>query len=74
MKFSINDFLSKFDQIHRKQFPASLMTFTEEILNGKLHFLCSANSYVHPVKTWNLTTESLINLVELVKDFVLILC
>ena len=26
------------------QFPADLVTFTEEILNGKLHFLCSENS------------------------------
>ena len=25
----------------RTQFPADLVTFTEEILNGKLHFLCS---------------------------------
>ena len=25
----------------RKQFPADLVTFTEEILNGKLHFMCS---------------------------------
>ena len=24
------------------QFPVDLTTFTEEILNGKLHFLCSA--------------------------------
>ena len=23
------------------QFPADLVIFTEEILNGKLHFLCS---------------------------------
>ena len=23
------------------QFPADLVTFTEEILNGKLHFLCN---------------------------------
>ena len=30
MKFSIKDFFSKYD----------LVTFTEEILNGKLHFLC----------------------------------
>ena len=36
MKFSIKDFFSKFDQI-----PSFLVTFTEEILNGKLHFLCS---------------------------------
>ena len=26
------------------QFPANLVTFTEEILNGKLHFLCSVIS------------------------------
>ena len=27
------------------QFPADLVTFTEEIFNGKLHFLCSASPY-----------------------------
>ena len=27
------------------QFPADLITFTEEILNGKLDFLCSAYSF-----------------------------
>ena len=32
MKFSIKDFFSKCDQC---------VTFTEEILNGKLHFLYS---------------------------------
>ena len=26
------------------QFPADLVTFTEEILNGKLHVLCSGTS------------------------------
>ena len=26
------------------QFPVDLVTFTEEILNGKLHFLCSVFS------------------------------
>ena len=26
------------------QFPVDLVIFTEEILNGKLHYLCSANS------------------------------
>ena len=39
MKFSIKDFFSKRDQI---RFTADLVTFTEEILNGKLHFSCSA--------------------------------
>ena len=38
MKFSITDFFGKYDQIRRI---ADLVTFTEEILNGKLHFLCS---------------------------------
>ena len=32
MKFSIKDFFSKCDQIR------DFVTFTEEILNGKLHF------------------------------------
>ena len=26
------------------QIPADLITFTEEILNGKLHFLCSGHT------------------------------
>ena len=34
-KFSIRNFFSKCDPIH------VIVTFTEEILNGKLHFLCS---------------------------------
>ena len=39
MKFSIKDFFSKCDPNLRET--ADLVTFTEEILNGKLHFLCS---------------------------------
>ena len=38
MKFPIKD--SCVSNISIK-FPADLVTFTEEILNGKLHFLCS---------------------------------
>ena len=41
MNFPIEDFFSKCDQIRRT---ADLVTFTEEILNGKLHFLCSTYS------------------------------
>ena len=37
MKFLIKDFFSKYDQI----FSFPLVNFTEEILNGKLHLLCS---------------------------------
>ena len=39
MKFSSQDFFSKCEQIRRK---LDLVTYTEEILNGKLHFLRSA--------------------------------
>ena len=39
MKFSIKDFFNKCNQIRSfLQFPVDLVTFTEEILNGKLHF------------------------------------
>ena len=33
--------------LKRKKFPADLVTFTEEILNGKLHFLCSVSKKYH---------------------------
>ena len=42
MKFSIKDFFSKCEQIRRKPF-----TFTKEVLNGKLHFLCSEHLLMH---------------------------
>ena len=40
MKLSVKDFSSKCYQICRK-LQIDLVTFTEEILNKKLHFLCS---------------------------------
>ena len=46
MKFYIKDFFSKWDQI--RSFLGDLVTFIEEILNGKLHILCSECS-VHVV-------------------------
>ena len=39
MKFSIEDFFSNWWP--NPQLPADLATFTEEIFNEKLHFLCS---------------------------------
>ena len=46
MKFSIKGFFSKYVQIHRKS--ADLVPFTEEILNGKLHFLyCDMKNKKH---------------------------
>ena len=60
MKLSIKDFFSKCEQI----------TFTEEILNGKLHFLCSVSYalqmtmmkkliYFVIVMRWYLSSKSL---------------
>ena len=40
MKFFIKNFFSKYETL---QETADLVTFTEEILNGKLHFLCSVH-------------------------------
>ena len=47
MKFSINNFFSKCDQIH--SFLKKSEEFTEEILDGKLHFLCSVLSEEYSV-------------------------
>ena len=41
MNFSIKGFFSKCDQIRT----AGLVTFTEEILNGKLHFSYSESIF-----------------------------
>ena len=44
MKLFIKEFFSKCDQNRsflQIWFPVDLVTFTEEILNGKLYFLCS---------------------------------
>ena len=41
MKFPIKDFLSKCDQ--NPQFSEDLVTFTEEIPGGKLHFFCAVS-------------------------------
>ena len=43
MKLSIQDFFSKCDQIRT----ADLVTFTEEILNGKLYFLGSERRIIY---------------------------
>ena len=45
------------------QIPADLVTFTEEIHNGKLHFLCSVNGVfkVSNQTYWKLGVDILIN-------------
>ena len=48
IKCSIKDFFSKCDQIRRKLL-LKKVTFTEEILNGKLLFLCSVVSQNLPI-------------------------
>ena len=42
--FSVKGFFSKCDQI-----PADSVTFTEEILQGKLYFLCSESQKYIPI-------------------------
>ena len=44
MKTSIKDFFTKYDQSAGicGFSPTDLVTFTEEVLNGNLHFLCCA--------------------------------
>ena len=37
------------------QFPADLVTFTEEILDGKLHFLCSVTRVLFPFLKFGVT-------------------
>ena len=49
MKFSIKDFFSKCD----------LVTFTEEILNGKLHFLCSVRPPYFSISSFNKTWQTM---------------
>ena len=47
------------------QFPADFVTITEEILNGKLHFLCSGCLDTEPsVRTSSSTFDSCIKLTE----------
>ena len=50
----------------QKNFPADLVTFTEEILNGKLHFLCSVNS--ENLKKRNVWNQGLILVTYLRKN------
>ena len=38
------------------QFPADLVTFTEDILNGKLHFLCSVRLSLFSNQTTAITS------------------
>ena len=54
-----------------QMFPADLVTFTEEILNGKLHFLCSDHypNSIYIKCTWNLKTNSFQTLTYL-HDFI----
>ena len=52
-----------------RQFPADLVTFTEEILDGKLYFLCSATIFLKNVSglraMYNLAEGNVYNLQSL---------
>ena len=46
------------------QFPADLVTFTEEIPNGKLQFLCSVQNFMiifHPMCLGSVYTTSILD-------------
>ena len=55
MKFSIKDFFSKYGQIC--SFVRIWSHFSEEILNGKLHFLCSWNVRMPACNTSEIIAE-----------------
>ena len=44
------------------QFPADLVMFTEEICNGKLHFLCSESKVTDEDSAWKYTSKLLCKL------------
>ena len=51
--FFIKDFFSECDQIRKTaQKTADLVTFTEEIVNGKIHFLCSGCVTILSFDSW----------------------
>ena len=58
MKSSIKDFFSKCDQTRR--FPPDLVTFTEEVFNRKLHFLCSDTCPIFQSKVFHFVTAALL--------------
>ena len=63
MKFSIKDFFSKLKIFSEN---CDLVTFTEEILNAKLHFLCSVRSCQIPVvKLHQLVEKNILKLKSL---------
>ena len=50
------------------QFPADLVTLTEEIVNGKLHFLCSEKPTMNPKSFTNWRNNMLILSLILIQD------
>ena len=63
MKFSIKDFFSKCDRIHR--FFADLVIFAEEILNRKHQFLCNAADNFCPIVNVQLVIFLVSNILNL---------
>ena len=68
MKFPIKDFFSKCDHIREVQETANLVTFIEEILNGKLHFLSSVLAKLKAITCSKLTIETLEQCVKFVQS------
>ena len=59
-KYRSDVFLSKIDlRVTPNEFPADLVTFTGEILNGKLHFLCREHSELAIILSKGIKTISM---------------
>ena len=67
MKFSIKDFFSKYNQI--RSF-LRIGQFIEEILNGKLYFLCSANCCFHIFFIFDCISQIMFVLVNVGKTYI----
>ena len=55
IKFFIKNF---FSNVTNPKFPAGLVSFTEEIFNGKLHFLSSVHWWEFPIKNVTVMNKS----------------
>ena len=55
------------------QFPSNLVTFTEEILNGKPHFLCNGSCYCNVMKLFGNTDHIMALCYWVISSYILVL-
>ena len=68
MKFSIKDYFSKFYRIWKLE-TADLDTLTEEIFNGKLHFLYSASEQIRDCRMKLIVKITIISNLDVLKRY-----